>query len=123
MRKEKLITVGILVFILLVAGGVIYLKSTSFSIKDFPAEEVAKYIGEHSVLYVQTGCIHCKEQEDLFGINVKYLNIIDCISSSENTQLCTDAGIEGTPTWIINGEKYAGVLSIEKLKELTGYQG
>ena len=123
MRKEKLITVGIIVFILLVAGGVIYLKSTSFSIKDFPAEEVAKYIGEHSTLYVQTGCIHCKEQEDLFGSNVKYLNIIDCISSSENIQACIDAGIESTPTWIINGEKYVGILSIEKLKELTGYQG
>ena len=123
MGKEKLITVGIIVFILLVAGGVIYIKGTSFSIKDFPVEEVAKYIGEHSVLYVQTGCIHCKEQEDLFGINVKYLNIIDCISSSENIQACIDAGIESTPTWIINGEKYVGILSIEKLKELTGYQG
>jgi glutaredoxin len=118
MRKEKFVTFVVIFLVLLIAGGVIYFKSTTLSIKDFPSEKVAKYIGEHSVLYTQAGCIHCKEQEDLFGANVKYLNIVDCL---KDTQACINANITATPTWIIDGEKYVGVQSIEKLKELTGY--
>ena len=116
---SKTATVITVIIILLVAGGVIFFKNFQGStVQDTPSEEVAKWIGEHAVLYVQTGCIHCKEQEDLFGINVKYLNIID----EKNMQEFIDAGIEATPTWIINGQKYVGVLSIDELKELTGYQ-
>ena len=117
-----LVTLLVIVGVMAVAFSVIIWKSSS-TIKDLPSEEVATYIGEHSVLYVQTGCIHCKEQEDLFGVNVKYLNIVDCVSSPENTQACINADITATPTWIINGQKYTGVQTVDKLKELTGYQG
>lgn len=122
MEKNKLITASVVIFILIIAGGIIYFKNfQSSTIQDTPSEKVAKYIGEHSVLYVQTGCIHCKEQEDLFGINIRYLNIIDG-AKEENRQKFIDEGINEVPTWIINKQKYVGVQSIEKLKELTGYQ-
>jgi glutaredoxin len=122
MKKEKLITVGVVVLVLLIAGGIIYFKLyQGFGIRDTPAEQVAKWIGENSILYVQTGCIHCEEQEDLFGSNVRFLTIVDCLDN-ENTQKCIDVGIVSTPTWIINGQKYAGVQTIETLKSLTGYQ-
>ncbi|MDD5012419.1 MAG: hypothetical protein PHQ66_02110 [Candidatus Nanoarchaeia archaeon] len=122
MEKNKLATLSVIVIILLLAGGIIVMKNfTGGTIQDTPSEKVAKWIGEHSVLYVQTGCVHCEEQEDLFGINVRYLNILDGIKE-ENRQKFIDAGIEATPTWVINGEKYVGVKTIEELKELTGYQ-
>lgn len=120
MKIDK-ITAGVFIFILLVAGIVIYSKSTGLAVKNIASEEEARWIGEHSVLYVQAGCIHCKEQEDLFGDNVKYLNTLDYFTKG-NKQKFIDAGIEETPTWIINGQKYVGVQTIEKLKELTGYQ-
>jgi len=119
MRKERLSTIGVIVLVLLIAGGIIYFKVAGDVVKNIPSEEVAKHIGENSILYVQAGCIHCKEQEDLFGENVKYLTIADCL---EDTQACINAGIEATPTWIINGQKYVGKKTIEELKELTGYQ-
>lgn len=122
MNKEKLITFSIVAFILLVAGGIIYFRSTGLNTQNTASEEVAKYIGEHSVVYTQVGCSHCIEQENLFGDNWKYINSVDCVLSPENTQICINAGITVTPTWIINGEKYTGVQSIEKLKELTGYK-
>ncbi|MFH1238263.1 MAG: hypothetical protein ABIH79_01905 [archaeon] len=78
-------------------------------------EGVVKCIGQNSELYVQTGCHACKIQEDIFGENKNYLNAIDCFKESEKC-----SGITHTPTWIIKGEKYEGVQSIEKLKELTG---
>lgn len=123
MKKEKLVTVGIIALVLILAGIIISFKTGLIgqAVKGMPSEEVAKWIGGHSVLYVQTGCIHCIEQEKLFGDNVKYLTVIDCLKEG-NTQACINAGIEGTPTWIINGQKYVGVQEIETLKELTGYQ-
>lgn len=118
--NNKIITIIIVGIILVLAGSIIYFKNfQSSTVQDTEAEKVAKWIGEHSVLYVQTGCIHCKEQEDLFGINLRFLNIVNCL---ENPQECIDIGIEGTPTWMIDGQRYERVQSVEKLKELTGYQ-
>jgi hypothetical protein len=117
MNKEKVVTAVIIISILLIAGIVIYSKS-KINTTEIPSVQVSEYIGARSILYVQTGCSHCKDQEDLFGENVKYLNIIDCLN---NTQACINAGIEATPTWMINGKKYVGVQSVEKLKELTNY--
>jgi glutaredoxin len=122
MEKEKIITFGVIFIILAIAGGIIFFNNfNGGTIQDTPAEEVAKWIGDHSILYVQTGCVHCVEQEELFGVNVRYLNTLDGIKE-ENRQKFIDAGIEGTPTWVIDGKKYVGVKTIEELKELTGYQ-
>ena len=119
MEKGKIVTFSIIVLILFVAGGIIYFKNFQGATVDTAGEKESKWIGEHSILYIQPGCIHCKEQEDKFGTNIKYLNVVDCL---KEPQKCIDAGIEGTPTWIINGEKYIGATSIETLKELTDYQ-
>ena len=118
MGRERLITIGVIVFILAVAGAIVYFKNFQGSaIQDTPLEAFSRYLGENSVLYVQTGCSACKAQEDLFGANIKYLNIVNCLT---DRQACAE--IEKTPTWIIDGQKYVGVQSIEKLKELTNYQ-
>ncbi len=121
MEKNKLATVAVVGIILVIAGAIIFFQNfNGDTIQNTPAEKTAKWIGEHSVLYVQTGCSHCVEQEELFGVNVRFLTIVDCIKE-ENRQACILAGIEATPTWIIDGEKYVGVKTIEELKELTGY--
>ena len=87
--------------------------------KNTPTTDIdtAKCIGAKSVLYVQLGCSHCKDQEEMFGDNLQYLNTVDCFYQRE---ICTSENITGTPTWIIKGEQYVGVQSIEQLKTLTG---
>ncbi len=108
-NKSSYITFGIIILVLLVALGIIFFpKQTSTT-------EVTKCIGQHSMLYVQYGCSHCKTQEDMFGDNLKYLNTVDCYYEQSKC-----ASIEATPTWVINGKQIVGVQSIEKLKELTG---
>jgi glutaredoxin len=77
-------------------------------------EEIIKCIGEKATLYTQLGCAHCKTQEELFGENIKYIEVIDCFYEREKCEKIT-----ATPTWIISGEEYLGVKSIDKLKELT----
>ncbi len=116
--KKNSITIITIILVLAIASGIIFLNQTGFAAKNTSSEKIAKWIGQHSLLYIQKGCPHCENQEKMFGDNVKYLTIIDCLG---DTQACILKGIEGTPTWVIDGQKYVGVQSIDKLKELTGY--
>ena len=81
------------------------------------SKEITECIGKNSKIYVQLGCHACESQEELFGDNYQYLNIIDCFYEREKCE-----GIESTPTWIIKGEKHTGVQPISTLQELTGCQ-
>lgn len=80
-------------------------------------KETALCIANNSVVYTQLGCYACESQEKLFGNSYQYLNEIDCFYKRDK---CVEAEITATPTWIINGEKYLGVQTIEKLKNITG---
>jgi len=121
MNKKRInifVTIAIILIIGIAAFFIIRGKTTVTTV----SEDAAKWIGNHSIVYVQTGCIHCIEQEQLFGDNWKYINSVDCISSPENQQACIVANIPGTPTWVINGKQYVGPQTIAKLETLTGYQ-
>jgi|APSaa5957512576_1039674.scaffolds.fasta_scaffold18951_4 hypothetical protein len=106
--KSNLITVGIILVIVII----VILASN----KPVPAttKEIVKCIGEKATLYTQLGCHACETQEELFGENYQYLNIIDCFYEREQC-----SGIEATPTWKINNQLYRGVQSISKLQEIT----
>ena len=109
MKKRSAITLIIIFGVLILVLG----------ITRIPHEEIdkitAQCIGKDSVLYIQLGCSHCEDQEEMFGNNYQYLNVVDCFFDKD---LCTDITV--TPTWIINNQKYEGVQEISKLKELTG---
>lgn len=77
----------------------------------------AKCIESKATLYVQEGCHACEKQEELFGDKVEYLDIVDCWYDRDK---CIEKQITATPTWIIYGNKYVGVHSVEELKNLTG---
>lgn len=109
MKKKNWVTI---ITILLVLILVIVIKSWP---QEDVEENLAKCIGENSALYSQLGCSACLKQKELFGENYQYINEIDCFYEREK---CSE--IQYTPTWIINGEEYVGLQSIEKLKELTG---
>lgn len=109
--KNALITLVIIVCVVILAFIILRKPSPQTD------AQTAKCIGSKSVLYVQLGCSHCKDQEDMFGENLQYLNTIDCFYQRE---ICTSENITGTPTWIIKGEQYVGVQTIEQLKILTG---
>jgi len=109
MKKNSGVT--IIVIIAVIALAIILMNLPKVS----PEQATAKCIGENSELYTQTGCHACQIQEEMFGDNVQYLNIINCWTERDK---CGD--IQWTPTWVINGEKYEDIQTIEKLKELTG---
>lgn len=109
MKKRSIITLVIILAVVILATLVLTRSHPDTS------EEVAKCIGENSLLYTQKGCHACEYQEKLFGENYQYLNVIDCWIEGEKC-----LGIKGTPTWIINDQEYLGARSVEELKEITG---
>lgn len=113
MKKDTKIYLSLVIIIVVIIIGIFAIKNND----EAPEIKLAKCIGENSIIYVQTGCSACKYQESLFGDNYKYIKSIDC---KIEIQKCIDAQITGTPTWIIKEQKYTGVQTIEKLKELTG---
>lgn len=111
MKRKTAGLISILVIMTVVSLAIFLMNSRKAETPD----EVAKCIGRNSVLYIQLGCHACETQKKLFGESYQYLNKIDCWFEGDK---CLD--IQKTPTWIIKGEKYEGVQSIDKLKELTG---
>ncbi len=111
MRRKIAGLISILVIIAVVLLAIFLINNK----KPETPDEIAKCIGRNSVLYTQLGCHACESQKNLFGESYQYLNKIDCWFEGDK---CSD--IQKTPTWLIKGEKYEGVQSIDKLKELTG---
>lgn len=72
-----------------------------------------------AVMYGTEWCPHCQEQKARFGESFKFVNYVDCDYQRGE---CQEAGIRGYPTWVINGGKYPGVQSLEKLAGLSGCQ-
>jgi hypothetical protein len=79
----------------------------------------AKFYGTH-------WCGYCAKQKQLFGQEaVNQLNYVECDAQGQNPQpdLCQKATIKALPTWEIKGQQYPGLLSLEELAQLSGYQG
>lgn len=89
-------------------------------------QALANYLQEiDATMYGAYWCPHCADQKAMFGDAASTLNYVECDPEGENAQpqRCRDAGIEGFPTWKINGELYPGVQSLEQLATLSGYDG
>jgi glutaredoxin len=74
-------------------------------------------------MYGAFWCPHCDTQKQLFGRAVAHIPYVECDPEGENAQpqRCQEKGIQGYPTWEIDGEFYPGVHSLETLAILSGY--
>ena len=73
-------------------------------------------------LFTVYWCPHCNDQKDMFGSHISYIDVLECDADGENPRVaeCQAASITNIPTWIINGQKYVGAQSLNKLAELSG---
>ena len=79
-----------------------------------------------AVMYSAYWCPHCHEQKEMFGKEAaKNLKVVECAPTGQNNEakLCQSKGIEGFPSWEINGELDSGVKQLPDLARLSGYQG
>lgn len=68
-------------------------------------------------MYGTEWCSHCQNQKKLFGSSFDLIDYIDC---DKNKETCLIEGIQGYPTWKLNGESYPGEQSFESLAEISG---
>ncbi|MBI2546422.1 hypothetical protein HYV81_04535 [Candidatus Woesearchaeota archaeon] len=111
-RKTRLYFISAAVIIVLIFGGLSYsIYSAKFKPGQYDA--FAKCLTDKgAVMYGAIGwCQYTKQQAAWFGNSFKYVNYKDY----KETQ-----GIRKTPTWEINGERYEGVQSFDRLSQLTG---
>ena len=108
-----LIMIGIIVLIISSISAIIIIKK---SMQNHTKKEEILCIASKSEIYISRTCSACAYQKSLIGDYIRYFNMIDCMTE---TQKCAENEIMHVPSWIINGTKYEGVQSIEKLKELT----
>ncbi|XP_047311274.1 thiol-disulfide oxidoreductase LTO1 [Impatiens glandulifera] len=72
-------------------------------------------------------CSHCLEQKEMFGREAsKLLDFVECFPNGykKGTKIekaCSEAGIEGFPTWVINGEVLSGEQQLSELARLSGF--
>ena len=82
--------------------------------------------GTGAVMYSAYWCPHCHEQKELFGKEATdKLKVVECAADGQNNQadLCRSKGLQGFPSWEINGSIESGVASLETLAERSGYKG
>ena len=76
-------------------------------------------------MYGAYWCSHCQDQKKKFGEAKKLIPYVECDPKGENSQtaLCQQKGIQGFPTWEINGKMISGDLPLDKLADESGYKG
>ena len=82
--------------------------------------------GSGAVMYSAYWCPHCHEQKELFGKEASdKLKVVECAADGQNNKadLCRSKGLQGFPSWEINGSIESGVASLETLAERSGYKG
>uniref|UniRef100_A0A1J3JE63 Thiol-disulfide oxidoreductase LTO1 n=1 Tax=Noccaea caerulescens TaxID=107243 RepID=A0A1J3JE63_NOCCA len=78
-------------------------------------------------MYGAFWCSHCLEQKQMFGREAaKLLNYVECFPQGykKGTKIfkaCSEAGIEGFPTWIINGQVLSGEVELAELADMSGF--
>jgi len=109
------------IIIALIVIGIVAWSVSGYFVEDNDLSDLDKFAKclteKGATVYVSQYCGHCQHQKEMFGDSLKFVNSVEC---TENQQLCQEKGIRGVPSWIINGAKYEGVQSFERLSELTG---
>ena len=88
-------------------------------------ERLAKFMTKQGmVMYGTYWCSHCKQQKELFGDAVQYIDYVECDAkgANANPDECIARDIKGYPTWIYQDKKYEGSQTLEKLAEIVGFK-
>jgi hypothetical protein len=117
MGTKKFVIIGLVVLILV--GFVLVTNQATPGKYD----SFAKCLGaKDAKMYGAYWCSHCQNQKKEFGNSFQYVNYVECDAAGTNPQpqLCTAAGIRGYPTWVIDGKKYEGELSLDEIATYSG---
>jgi glutaredoxin len=98
-------------------------KASDMSANSYEAQ-LAQHLAESgATMYGAYWCPHCAEQKEAFNEAIDQVPYVECDPSGENAQpqLCIDKGIQGYPTWEIDGQIYPGTRPLDDLAQLSGF--
>ena len=72
-----------------------------------------------AVMYGTEWCPHCRNQKELFGEAFEKIMYVNC---EANPSACNAAGVQGFPTWVINGQRFSGTQPLAQLSQASGCQ-
>jgi hypothetical protein len=100
------------------------IKSTSGTAEIALAEHLTR---SGAKMYGAYWCPHCYEQEQLFGKEAwEQIDYVECAEDAlkkPQPQVCQQAGVDGFPTWSIDGKLDAGTKKLSQLAQLTRHEG
>lgn len=76
--------------------------------------------------YGASWCPHCQDQKKLFGSSAKRVPYVECSPGgpqAPSAPICKEKNITSFPTWIVNGQRYTGVLPLDELAKIIKYDG
>ena len=74
--------------------------------------------------YGASWCPHCNDQKALFGSSVKRIPYVECSpggSQAPQAKECKEKNVQSYPTWLINGQRFTGVLALDDLARYSKY--
>ncbi len=120
-------TIMVLVFLggLLLYGGVVALSSdntgSQISMEDLDGFTQCLLESE-AIFYGTEWCSFCAQQKQILGDVYTQFRSQFYVDCDRNQNRCSQAGVRAYPTWVINGQPYQGVQSIEALSTAMNCQ-
>ena len=71
-------------------------------------------------------CPACQQQKALFGASADRLPYVECTPDGRGRPpdlACVANNVREYPTWIIHGGRHAGVVTVDELARLSGFEG
>ncbi len=121
-KKTNWVFIGVVVLLIVGLVGFLVVQAK----KPGKYDTVAQCISDSGAkFYGAFWCPHCQATKAMFGKSAKKLPYIECSEASGKGQLqvCTDAKIEGYPTWeFADGSRLGGERTMQELVEKTNCQ-
>jgi len=114
--NNKIVIVVVVACVALLGGGV--MLASRKPAPNPKLDEFAKCISDSgAIMYGAYWCPHCQNQKRQFGTSFQYINYVEC---TVDVQKCTDAKIDGYPTWVFkDGSRQTGELTFQQLAVKT----
>ncbi|UFP93806.1 vitamin K epoxide reductase family protein [Gloeobacter morelensis] len=126
-KPDNLVLGGLGVVLAGMAGiwGIYNVQSVSAGPLDYSVA-LAKHLRTTGAkFYGASWCPHCQDQKKAFGEEAeRFVPYIECSPGGRGAppaKVCTEAGIDGYPTWEIGGKRYEGGYPLKDLARLSGF--
>lgn len=114
---HQVIVLAVIALGLVVLGYVLYSSTAPPAYASL--DQFAKCLAEKKVtMYGSATCPYCQDEKRAFGASFQYVPYVECTT---DPKVCTDAGVDGVPTWIFaDGKRLVGKQGLEKLSAQSG---